>query len=331
MDCTDSCKLYLSLDVFFLIISAPSYHSKKDHKHTDYTCFIYNCTQQQNWQHKSKKNQCKGAIPCNKLSMHSHPCEGWLGIPIHSDSTTVLVSLKNMDNYEPYFNIEIPQHIKEFVQNHASLSSTGQHQKSIQLALKKVSSEELMRSGFPTSLSTQQLHFVWWKCCKSLVYARELSLDSAWNTNGSGYKVYAVLGEVAGSGCPLAYLLICAEDSSPGGKEQFIIALLNHLKEVWDIKASITLTDKDLSETNAFLDVYPEEKYQLCFWHALDAVQKQLSILRQKPKHYNEVKAHQEFSFIDKKFVPIYQSQELNLVHPSYFFGIQALKNRWVQ
>ena len=69
---------------------------------------------------------------------------------------------------------------------------------------------------------------------------RELSLDSACkishlfvvifihknqsgNTNGSHFEVYALLGEVAGSGSPLGYLLIrSAEGSEPGGKKRKI-------------------------------------------------------------------------------------------------------------
>jgi len=37
---------------------------------------------------------------------------------------------------------------------------------------------------------------------------REVALDSAWNTNGSRFEVYALLGEIYGSGCPMGYILI---------------------------------------------------------------------------------------------------------------------------
>ncbi|KIK58569.1 hypothetical protein GYMLUDRAFT_74854 [Collybiopsis luxurians FD-317 M1] len=220
--------------------------------------------------------------------MYSHPCKGWLGTTIDSDSTIALVSLKHMDDHEPYFNIEIPQHIKEFVQNHASLSSMGQlwdkilkldsspsfschsiyqiyhnlHKqkwqcdadefKSTKILVEEASKEHPTgtEKGFiwrvdEIRLSDESEYSAIAFCMVEVlqkfgVHIRELSLDSACkNTNGSGYEVYAVLGE-----------------------------------EVWDIKASITLTKKDLSEINAFLDMYPEAEYQLCFWHALDAVWK---------------------------------------------------------
>ncbi|KAL0562974.1 hypothetical protein V5O48_019104, partial [Marasmius crinis-equi] len=37
---------------------------------------------------------------------------------------------------------------------------------------------------------------------------REISLDSAWNTNKARFEIFALLGELYGSGCPLGYLLI---------------------------------------------------------------------------------------------------------------------------
>ncbi|KAJ7026510.1 hypothetical protein C8F04DRAFT_890657, partial [Mycena alexandri] len=81
---------------------------------------------------------------------------------------------------------------------------------------------------------------------------RELSLDSAWNTNGSRYEVYALLGEVYGSGMPLGYLLVqSTPESSAGGKEKIICQLLRHFRDVWKVRALITLTDKDWSEINA--------------------------------------------------------------------------------
>ncbi|KAJ7823670.1 hypothetical protein B0H13DRAFT_2375936 [Mycena leptocephala] len=133
---------------------------------------------------------------------------------------------------------------------------------------------------------------------------RELSLDSAWNTNGSRYEVYALLGEVYGPGMPLGYLLVqSTPESAPG------------------VRALVTLTDKDWAGINAFLAKYPEAKHQLCFWHALRAIKTRLAILRRVPAHYAVATAHAEFSWIDEKFVPISQSQE---VEPDTYVASQA-------
>jgi MULE transposase domain len=105
-------------------------------------------------------------------------------------------------------------------------------------------------------------------------------LDSAWNTNGSTYELYALLGEVCGSGCPLGYLLLHSSDQGDsGGKEWFIAKLLSYFKNTWDLQPIITLTDKDFSEINAFLKTFPDAKHQLCFWHCLQAIKTWLAIL----------------------------------------------------
>ncbi len=86
------------------------------------------------------------------------------------------------------------------------------------------------------------------------------------NTNGSNYEVFALLGEVFGSGCPLGYLLIClAPDTTSGAKQRYLEDLLGYFQSTWEIRSICNLTDKDWSEINAFQKIYPEAKHQLCF------------------------------------------------------------------
>jgi len=73
------------------------------------------------------------------------------------------------------------------------------------------------------------------------------------------------------------------------------------------VQPIITLTDKDLSEINAFLAEFPDSKHQLCFWHCLHAIKKRLSILHHVPAFYDVEGAWNEFSWIDQDFVPIGQ------------------------
>ncbi|KAF9554480.1 hypothetical protein CPC08DRAFT_644265, partial [Agrocybe pediades] len=120
---------------------------------------------------------------------------------------------------------------------------------------------------------------------------REISLGSAWNTNGLHYEVYALLGEVYGSGCPLGYLLIHSSDGDTEGKERYISQLLNYFKNAWQLKALFTLTDKDFSEINVFQNVFPEAKHQL-------------------PKYYDVKEAKKEFSWIDESFIPVVQMKD---------------------
>ncbi|KAF9476024.1 hypothetical protein BDN70DRAFT_935408 [Pholiota conissans] len=133
---------------------------------------------------------------------------------------------------------------------------------------------------------------------------REISLDSTWNTNGSNFEVYALLGELSGSGCPLGYLLLQSSHSGEGGeKAKYIQTFLEYFQKEWNIKPIITLTDKDMSEINAFLAAFPEAKHQLCFWHCLRAIRTRLSIIRRRPKFYDVKEAMMEFPWIDKDFV----------------------------
>ncbi|KAM6491726.1 hypothetical protein JOM56_012766 [Amanita muscaria] len=119
---------------------------------------------------------------------------------------------------------------------------------------------------------------------------REFSLDSAWKTNKSGYEVYALLGEIYGSGSPLGYLLLKSSgEGVAGGKEKYITSLLSYFKTQWNVKPLFTLTDKDLSEINA-------------------SVKMRLSILKRRPKHYDILEACKEFPYINQNFVPIGQS-----------------------
>ncbi|THH03045.1 hypothetical protein EW146_g10517, partial [Bondarzewia mesenterica] len=84
-----------------------------------------------------------------------------------------------------------------------------------------------------------------WKHC-----LREIAIDSAWNTNGSRYEVYVLLGEVQGSGLPLGYLLIQSNAATHGAKENLLRQLLRHVRKK-KIKPSFTLSDKDFAEINA--------------------------------------------------------------------------------
>ena len=106
----------------------------------------------------------------------------------------------------------------------------------------------------------------------------EVTLDSAWNTNESQFEVYALLGEIYASGSLMGYILIqTSEEKKAGRKEHYLTELLSYFKMTWKTKAIITLTDKDISEINAFLKVYPEAKHQLCFL-ALLACSKEVTI-----------------------------------------------------
>ena len=121
------------------------------------------------------------------------------------------------------------------------------------------------------------------------------------------------MGELYGSGCPLGYLFIRSpKESEAGAKERYISEFLEYFRREWSIKPIFTLTDKDMSEINAFSKVFPDAKHQLCFWHCLRAIKKRLAILRRRPKYYDVKEAVKEFDWIDPEFVPSAQMKESN-------------------
>ncbi|KAF5330152.1 hypothetical protein D9611_010589 [Ephemerocybe angulata] len=153
---------------------------------------------------------------------------------------------------------------------------------------------------------------------------KEIQIDSAWNTNRSRYEVYAVLGEVFNSGCPLGYLLIQSpkggsdDEAHRGAKERYIIDLLQHLRDKWDVEPIIKISDKDWSEINALKVVFPEAKHQLCFWHALRTVKTRMATLRRRPAFYNVDEACKEFPFIKPDFLPDAQVENLKSLYTKY-------------
>jgi hypothetical protein len=128
------------------------------------------------------------------------------------------------------------------------------------------------------------------------------------NTNGARFEVFALLGEIYGSGLPLGYLLIQSNIGEPGAKEQFLSRFLSFIHDHWNLRIIFTLTDKDWSEINSFRATIPDAKHQLCYWHSVRAVKTRLSILRRAPGPYNAKAAKAEFSWINESFVPIKQS-----------------------
>lgn len=127
-------------------------------------------------------------------------------------------------------------------------------------------------------------------------------------TNRAGYEVYALLGEAYGSGLPIGYVFLKATgEPAPHSKQSVLETFLRHFRDEKKIKAIVTLSDMDWSETNASRAVFPEAKHQLCLWHCIKAVKTRLAILRRQPAHYSWEEAVKEFEFIDRKFLPLAQ------------------------
>ncbi|KII86095.1 hypothetical protein PLICRDRAFT_115218, partial [Plicaturopsis crispa FD-325 SS-3] len=312
-----------------------TYHSKYDHRKKRSAGvkarFMYHCAQNSERQQGPRKVPDTGKRR-DKEAMHVFDCKGWLHITLDDVSDIVFVKLDHQEAHVPYWPIDIPSDVeqflwKEILKKHPTPSFS---RKSIYQMWSELTSQEWKRDpdemksakilldearereDVDNLYAAQTIPITDEEGYTSVAFAlpdvlrkwggrvREVSLDSAWNTNGSGYEVYALLGEVYGSGVPLAYIIIRSDSGSPGGKERYISQLLRFVRDQWEIRAIFTLTDKDWSEINAFLDAYPDAKHQLCFWHCLRAIKTRLSILRRAPAYYNAEMAHAEFGWIDK-------------------------------
>jgi hypothetical protein len=82
----------------------------------------------------------------------------------------------------------------------------------------------------------------------------------------------------------------------------------------WNLQIIAALSDKDWSKINTFLAKLPDSKIQLCFWHAVMAIQRHLSILHCAPAFYDMIEADAEFDWIDQEFVPFSQCADKDLV-----------------
>lgn len=99
-------------------------------------------------------------------------------------------------------------------------------------------------------------------------------------------------------------------EGDTGAKARLLAQFFQHFVEKWKLKAAVTLSDKDKSEIPALRTVFPDAKHQLCFWHVLRAIRTRLKILRRQPGPYDEKAANEEFSFIDREFIPVGQMTE---------------------
>jgi len=88
------------------------------------------------------------------------------------------------------------------------------------------------------------------------------------------------MGEAYGSGLPLGWLFMCPKVRDPpqGSKQDVLAEWFSYFQDEWGINPLCTLLDKDQSEINAYCLVWSKADYQLCFWHVLCSVKKQLSI-----------------------------------------------------
>ncbi|KLO05591.1 hypothetical protein SCHPADRAFT_988086, partial [Schizopora paradoxa] len=306
------------------------YHSQ----YTSTSRFRFYCAQNKERKRKSKKleNEEKHR---DRDRMEYFGCHGWLNIRFCEGNDVAQIKIVHTEAHVHYCKIDVPEDVKKFLWNKiltnyptpkftrksiSELWATFDRKKwkraDDELESAKLLLEELAQKAADGQLSKiESLFLAQEPGHVALSFAfpghlerwadriREISMDSAWNTNGSSYELFALLGETYGKGLPLAYLLVKSDGTGPAGaKERLLTQFLKHVKCNWHLRVSVTLTDKDASEIAACRCVFPEATHRLCFWHALRAFKTRLSILRRAPAFYDVDNAVAEFPWIDAAF-----------------------------
>ncbi|KIJ35674.1 hypothetical protein M422DRAFT_51423 [Sphaerobolus stellatus SS14] len=127
----------------------------------------------------------------------------------------------------------------------------------------------------------------------------EAAMDSAWDTNGSGYKLFGLVGEAYGSGSPLGFMMMLCDGGVGGSLEHHLNQSIYYFETEYHLKYVCDLSDENHSE--------------LSFWHGVTAVEEQLCIIKRRPAFYNAKLAHAEHDWIDLEFIPIGQIKDKNI------------------
>ncbi|KAJ8077382.1 hypothetical protein PM082_001812 [Marasmius tenuissimus] len=131
----------------------------------------------------------------------------------------------------------------------------------------------------------------------------EIAVDSTWKTNVLGYELYAVIAERNGEAIPLAFMFTTHDETMEEGSKDLLLHDLLKFTKSRCPNIKFTLSDKDTSEINACRHVLADAKHQLCYWHAIRYLEKQLTENRPLAA-YNPRKAHKVFDFIDPTWAP---------------------------
>ncbi|KAJ7024145.1 hypothetical protein C8F04DRAFT_968359 [Mycena alexandri] len=83
---------------------------------------MYHCAQNKTRQHAPKKSQAAGVKHRDKLAMEAFECHGWLHITIHDYEDIALVKIGHQDDHVPYWSIDVPSDVVEFVRNNPKLT-----------------------------------------------------------------------------------------------------------------------------------------------------------------------------------------------------------------
>jgi hypothetical protein len=83
---------------------------------------MYHCAQVNSRQHKSRKSEHENVKSRDKDSMDVFDCSGWLHITVTTGEPVALVKMKHEDDHVPYWCIDVPQDVKDFIHANPDLN-----------------------------------------------------------------------------------------------------------------------------------------------------------------------------------------------------------------
>ena len=124
-------------------------------------------------------------------------------------------------------------------------------------------------------------------------------------TNALGFEVYAIIGQINGTGFPMVYLFLDNVKKDDGIRTTILLEFFKQLQNRGLQNPEFFLTDKDWAQINAALSAWPNIKIQLCLWHLKRAVKKRLADSSiPKRSIYDSEFARTQTAFVDATFHP---------------------------
>ena len=143
----------------------------------------------------------------------------------------------------------------------------------------------------------------------AIAYVSEVHCDATYKTSKGRFELYGLVGDIEGSGFPLAYLVLDTTRTQEDDSQDRLrtVALVGFFRAVCDrgLHPHYFYTDKDFAEINAAKEIWPEADIQLCQWHVERAIKEKLRSRKKIQRtQYLPLEAAMEFDFIDINFTP---------------------------
>ena len=85
---------------------------------------MYNCAQAKARQQKPKKGKNEAVKERDKDRMDTFDCRGWIHITLCEGGDTALIRFKHEDDHVPYWNIDVPPEVQDYVRKNTQLTPT---------------------------------------------------------------------------------------------------------------------------------------------------------------------------------------------------------------